>query len=119
MRTIRFTMFIFYRYYRSGRWEKVPYFHTLCSMSLLLFLHIGALLCLLNKGEMLFNNNKDIFLVKFTTLFIISIFTFWRLVPEQHLKAMEYEDHMIKRGGWYLVLYFILVMALLFLSMIY
>jgi hypothetical protein len=88
-------------------------------MAFLLFLHIGALLCWLNKGDLLFGENKNAFIMKFIALFSISLFIFWRLAPERELKEMEYEEQKIKRGGWFLVFYFILAMAALFLGIIF
>ncbi len=118
MKTVQFTMFLFYRYYKSGRWESVPYFHTLCSMSLLLFLHIAALLCFLDKGDLLFGKDKNIFILKILTLFALSFVAFWKLANEKDLEAAEYNEVTIRKGNRLLVLYLILSFAVLVLSIV-
>lgn len=119
IKTIRLTMFLFYNYYRGGRWERVPYFHALCSMSFLLFLHVAALLCWVNREQILFGGDKGIFVVKFALLFTTAAIGFWRLAPEKALRSMKPDETKIRRSGWLLVLYWILIMALLILGMIY
>jgi hypothetical protein len=88
-------------------------------MSFLLFLHVGALLCWMDKGDLLFGTNRNGFIIKFLILFAISLVLFWRFAPEKCLQTMEYEEGKIRRGGWFLVLYSIMAMAILFLGIIY
>lgn len=118
MKTVRFAMFLFYRYYRSGRWESVPYFHTLSSMSFLLFLHVAALLCFLNKGNILFGNGKNTFVIRFLVLYGLSLFAFWRLAKKDDLEAAEYDETHIKRGNWLLLLYVAFSIAMMVLSIV-
>ena len=119
IRTIRFIMFLFYNYYRDGKWESAPYFHTLSSMSLLLFLQIAALLCWINKGDVLFGNNKGLFIIKAGIVLIIFMVGLRKFAPEKHLQILEYDQNKIKQGGWLLILYIILVIGLLMAGMIY
>lgn len=112
-------MFLFYNYYGKGKSEQVPYFSTLCAMSFLLFLHIAAILCWANKEDLLFGVSKNAFIVRVVVLFAIFLTCFWRVAPEKELQMLEYEEQRIKKGGWVLVFYIILAMALLFLGAIY
>jgi hypothetical protein len=110
-------MYLFYRYYSKGRWERVPYFRTLCSMSFLLFLHVAALLCFLDNAEILFEPNKNMFILKFTILFAVSLFGFWKIGPEAELQHATYEEQKIKKGNSILIFYCFLAMGLFILSM--
>jgi hypothetical protein len=119
MKTIRFVMFLFYRYYRSGRWESAPYFHTLTSMSMLAFLNISSILCFSGLGHLIFPGSKEPFYIRVILFFVLSLFCFYMLGKEKQLKALDYDETTIRRGNWLLILYAFLSMGLLILSIIY
>jgi hypothetical protein len=116
MKTVKFAMFLFYQYYRSGKWERAPYFHTISSMSFLLFLNIASFLCFLNKGDLLFGRPKNVFIIKFTVVFAMSLFAFWRLATAQKLQKATYETSTVKKGNRALLLYVALSIGMMFLS---
>ena len=115
MKTIRFAMFLFFRYYNTSKWGSPAYFRTLSSMSMLLFFHISSLLSFIGMGNLLFDG-MGLFLIKFLVLYSLSIFLFQKIATKHELRKMKYESHQIKKGNWLLILYFVLSMALMGIS---
>jgi hypothetical protein len=119
MSTIRFAMFLLYRYYKHGRWEKLPYFHALCSIAFLLFLNIAAFLCFIKQALWLFGGNKETFIIKFVLLFIVFVAASWIVAPEQELQTAKHDDAKIRKGYLVLILYVLLSIALLLLGIFF
>jgi hypothetical protein len=117
MRTLKFVMFIFYRYYSKGGTKQIPYFSALCATVFLIYLHIFQLLIIFDSVDLLpmkKDNDRMTNYLKFALfsapIFLIIAF----LIKERDLKLLEYDNQKIRRGGVYLVIYLITSFLLLF-----
>ena len=53
MKTIKFVGYLFHRYYSKGPRANFPYFSTICSMTLLGFMHLVQILILVDKVDLI------------------------------------------------------------------
>ena len=123
MKTIKFTGYLFYRYYLKGPRASIPYFSTLCSMTLLGFMNLLLILILLDKVDLIPINLSD---GKGTKQIVI----FWVMLPiylamtflirKKDLVAVkeEYDNNWDKvfKGNVWLVLYIIASFASVFIA---
>lgn len=118
MKTLKFVMFILYRYYSKGGTRDIPYFSSLCAIVLLIYLHIFQVLILLDKvDEVLPMKSDDERGIKYFKLavFLLPVFLVVAfLVKPRDLKDMQYDEQKVKWGGIYLILYAISSFTLLF-----
>lgn len=117
MKTIRFAMFLFYRYYKGGRWESTPYFHALCSCALLIFLNFITVLFFFDAGDVLFTGKKIHLMFRFGIVFSVVIFLLSQVATKRTLNQFEIDAQSIKRGNWMLILYLIASFVVVFISM--
>ena len=106
-------MFLFYSYYRTGRWERAPYFHVLTSMSMLTWILIVQVLFWLNRGEVMFGGDQPRFVVKLLIIFTVLCITYWRIAPEKKLATMEIEPLQQKKGNRMLIVFIVASLLLL------
>jgi hypothetical protein len=120
MKTLKFTMYIFYRYYSKGGTKRIPFFSTLCATVFLIYLHIFQLLIIFDAVDLLpmsKDNSKIVNYGKFA-LFTLPIFLIVAsLVKEEDLRSARYDIKKVRRGGVNLVIYSITSFVLLFVLM--
>ena len=121
MKTLRFVMYLFYRYYSKGGTKHVPYFSALCAVVLLIYIHVYQVLTILKMaGEILpfkKDDPKGVLYWKMA-IFLLPVFLIVAfLVKPGDLKNLQYEEKKIKRGGIYLTIYYVLNVILLFVLM--
>ena len=116
MKFLRFVMFLFYNYYKSGRWESTPHFHMLTSVSFFIFLHILLILRFTNFLPGLFNENyfSPIWKIMIVITLIACILNF--LGPYKIISKMHMSGAQIKSGNKYLILYIVLLFVGIILS---
>jgi glucan phosphoethanolaminetransferase (alkaline phosphatase superfamily) len=120
MKTVKFVAYLFYRYYSRGRSKDIAYFSTLCALAMLIFVHFLQIV-LAVKGFSYLHFNKDdgrgITYLKSALLFIPVVAALFFVIKERDLKAAEYAESKVKRGGWLLITYMILSIGLMFYLM--
>ncbi|HXB91016.1 MAG TPA: hypothetical protein VNU72_01950 [Puia sp.] len=118
MKTIRFTAFLFYRYYSTGPLADIPYFSTLCAMVMLAGLHIFQILVLAGEVSLIptkdSNTKAENYLI--IAVCLVPLFLFMRaLVPKASLLELNYEESSIRKGNIVLIAYIVGSVALLIL----
>ena len=115
MKTIKFIGYLFYRYYSKGSRAGSPYFRTLCSLSLLGFMHLIHFLILFDKISIIPINHADNKLTKQIILFFVFIPIFFlmrwlfRKSDIQELKdKYDYNWDKVFSGNVWLIIYIIL-----------
>lgn len=123
MKPIRFVAFLFYRYYSCGRWpDSNPYFRTMCSLTLLAFIHLIQVLIILDQVSLIPINDSDGKGVKRMVIFFVMLpiyLLMTRLVKKKQLEEMKEEysyswDKVFKWNVW-LVVYIILSFSFIFI----
>ena len=117
MKTIKFTAYLFYRYYSKGGTKDTCYFSTLCAMALIAFFHLMQFLILTDLFNTVipssFNYSRSERYL-FWALISLPIFIFLALlIRERELKELKYSAKKIKKGNILLITYIILNIALL------
>lgn len=119
MRTLKFIMYLFYRYYLTGPTRNIPYFKALGAVVFLIYLHIFQILIVFNLVETAIAINKnDLQITKYwkIAIFLLPIFLIvYSLIKPKDLRNLKYEDNKIRRGNIYLIIYSISSFILLFI----
>ena len=117
MKTIKFTAFLFYRYYSTGATKDIPYFSTLCAMAMIAFMHLMQLLILTHQVDRFIPiKSTDTKTTKYLimALVLLPIFLLLSLIlKKEELKSLSYPADKIRKGNIFLVAYIVLTMALL------
>lgn len=118
MNTLKFVMYILYRYYGKGGTKDIPYFSALCAVVFLIYIHIFQILILLDKVDAILPMKEDDDrVVKYLKLgfFLLPVFLIvYLLVRPKDLENASYDESKVKRGGIYLIIYSIISFILLF-----
>lgn len=122
MDTIKFTAFLFYRYYSRGKNYGISYVNTILALSMLFFLNLFAVLILLNIPNIIpsfdkLHRLKSFFKMAFFLLPIALLFIL--IIKKSILDKANYNELKIRRGNIYLICYIILSIALLSLLIWY
>src|SRR5437764_12715084 len=121
MKTIKFTAFLFDRYYSEGRWaDNMPYFRTLLSMTLLGFIHLMQILAILHKVDLIPIKTSDNLWRKRVVMFLLMLpifLLFKRVVKKNDLeilkKEYEYNWEKLFNANIWLIVYIILSFSFL------
>lgn len=118
MNTLKFVMYILYRYYSKGGTKDIPYFSALCAVVLLIYIHVFQILIILDKVDAILPMKEDDDrVVKYLKLgfFLLPVFLIvYLLVRPKDLENASYDESKVKRGGIYLIIYSIISFILLF-----
>jgi hypothetical protein len=120
MKTLKFIMYLFYRYYNKEGTKRIPYFSALCAVVFLIYIHIFQALIILGKVSLLPMQKDDLRIEKYIklALFLLPIFLIVAyLVKPSDLKTLRYEEGKLKRGSTSLIIYVITNFILLFVLM--
>lgn len=117
MRTFKFVVFLFYRYYNKDKsLSKIPVGNTAFSLTMLFILHVFQFMVIFNLTKLLPETDKNhrvaTLLEGMLLLSPIMLF-FWFVVKKINPKELHYDESKIKRGNIYLIAYCTLTMALL------
>lgn len=123
MKPIRFAAFLFYRYYSGGRRpDSSPYFRTMCSMTVLAFMHLMQILIVFDKMSLIPINVSDGKATKRIIFFMIMLpiyLLMTQLVKKKQLDQMkeEYSYSWDKIFNWnvWLIVYMISSFSLIFI----
>ena len=117
MKTIKFVAFLFYRYYSTGPTKDIPYFSTLCALTMIAYLHLMQLLVVTHQVDIIIPiKSTDTKATKFlimSLVFLVILFPLSMLIKKEELKSMSFPSDKIKRGNIFLIIYIILTMAVL------
>ena len=126
MKTIKFVGYLFYRYYSKGPRANIPYFSTMCSMTLMGFMHLIQILILLDKVSIIPINSSDDKLTKRLIMFLIMVpiyFLMTSLFKKSDIEPLkekyDYNWDKVFNGNVWLVIYIILSFALIFVLAIW
>lgn len=109
-------MYLLYTYYKGGRWERLPYFHMLTSMSFLAFMHIVTILCFFSKGEWLLGDRQEALFVRLVSLFAVVAIILSLIGSRKTLEALNYPGSRRRTGYWILIFYAVSSFALMIFS---
>ncbi len=91
MKLIKFAAFLFYRYYSGGRRpDSSPYFRTICTMTLLAFIHLMQVLIAIDKVGLIPIASADGKTAKQFILFLIMLPIY--LLLSQLVRKKELEE---------------------------
>ncbi len=117
MKTFRFVFFLFYRYYSKRGTKAIPYFSTLCAISLLFFLHVLQLLIIFDAMDYFPISGNESRILRYGKIALLSIPVFLIisfLVRPKEVRNMSYDEAKIKKGNILLLLYVLAAVVLLF-----
>jgi len=120
MKTLKFVMYLFYRYYNKGGTRRIPYFSALCAVVFLIYIHIFQLLIILDKVSLLPMQKNDLRIEKYgkLALFLLPIFLIVAyLIKPSELKTLQYDSEKVRKGGVNLIIYIVANIILLFVLM--
>ncbi len=110
MKTIKFTAYLFYRYYSTGATKDIPYVSILCAMVMLLGLHVFQIVVLFDLTSLLptkITSTRGQSFLLIALLLMPVFFVMSALIKKSDLQKMHYERQEIKRGNLYLIIYVI------------
>lgn len=116
MKTLKFVMYLFYRYYSTGGTSRIPYFSALCAMVMIIYIHIFQLLIIFDKVNLLSIVDSDTRIEKYgkIALFLLPIFFVVAfLVQPKSIKKLNYDEGKIRKGNLYLIVYIVFNFLLL------
>lgn len=127
MNLLKFVAFLFYRYYSEGKWaSSIPFFRTLTSMTLLVYIHLLQLLIIFNRVDLLPLKSSDSIMLKKFTMFLIFLpiyFILSAFIKKDELieikNEYEYKWDKVYDANVRLILYIILSMATLIILIIF
>lgn len=110
-------MYLFYNYYRKGRWERAPYFHMLVSMTLLAFVNTVTILCFYSKSKWIFGNVSDYRIIKLLISFTAVMIILNLIGSQKMLNSLHYSKEKVKKGKLLLIAYVIISFGIMIGSM--
>ena len=117
MKTLRFVGHIIYRHYSKEKYNSVPYFSTICALTLLVFFHVMQILILTDTVNQFINYKpSDDLLTKRLALLWIMLpigLLLYFLLPQKLLKTLKYDELKVKSGYIYLIIYGIASFAMI------
>ena len=121
MKTIQFIGYLFFRYYSKGATANIPYFSTICAMSLLAFFHLVQILILVGKMNLIPIDSSDNNFIKRFKMLLVMIpisLVMTQLFRKRDIPRLQntYEDnwHKISNGNIWLIAYLVLSFSLMF-----
>jgi hypothetical protein len=120
MKTIKFTAFLFYRYYSTGRWAgSTPLLRTRLSMTLLGFIHLIQVLIIFHRTDFIpFKSSDNIWWKRFIMLLVLlPIYLLVAAITkkddiDQLSEEYKYNWDKVFNGNVFLIVYIILSFAL-------
>ena len=123
MKLLKFTGFLFYKYYSTGPTRRVPYLSTLCALSMILYMHLFQILILINRVDEFVplekDDDKGIKYLKMALFFTPIFLLLTIIVKKKELDLMHFESTVIKRGYIFLILYIVVSFAALIFLILY
>ncbi len=122
MKTIKFTVYLLYKYYSKGGTKDIPYASAICALTLMGVIHIYQILLLFNKMTLVPTDGSQAKIGNFLKmgLFMLPVALFLIFVAKKsELEQVDYTTAQIKRGYTFLILYVVLSFALLLLLIFY
>ncbi len=117
MKTLKFTAYLFYRYYQKhGFAKELPYLSTITVLTLLLFLHVSQIFALLNMTYLIPTDGSQLKINNFFKmgLFMLPMYLLLAiLIKKEDLITAQYEERKIKKGYIFLIIYIVLSFAFL------
>jgi hypothetical protein len=117
MKTLKFTAYLFYRYYsKHGFAKEMPYLSTITILGLLLYIHIFQILAILDVAYLIPTDGSQLKIGNYVKigLFMLPMFLlFYFLIKKEDLINARYEEKKIKKGYVILIIYIVLSFALL------
>ena len=122
MKTIKFVGYLFNRYYSKGPRANIAYFSTMCSMTLLGFMHLMQILVIIDKAKVIPTSSSGDKLTRFITFLVIMtpiylLMTFLYKKSDYPILKEKYDPNWDKvfKGNVWLVIYIILSFSLIFI----
>ena len=104
MKTVRFAMYIMYKWKLNEK-DELPYAIMIRNMTLLVWANLIAILCFFGKGFLAFGGSTTAVLAKNSLLFILLAFLISQLGSRKQLCKIRREKREIGRYENYLMVY--------------
>ncbi len=119
MKTLKFVAHILYKHYSKGKYNSVPYFSTICALTLFAFFHVMQILILTDsvKQFISYKATDDLWTKSLGILWIMLPIglTLYFLLPQKQLRVLKYDESKIKHGYIYLIIYGLASFAMVFI----
>ncbi|HWB28600.1 MAG TPA: hypothetical protein VG738_24170 [Chitinophagaceae bacterium] len=115
MKILKFVAFLFYKRFYNSRSQDIAYTRTICALVVFSYLHLIQILLILNETFWLPKRNGDnnvLVLFKDAMLCAPFFLFFIVFIGKKELQTVKYDQHKIKKGYFFLVLYGILSFTL-------
>ena len=120
MKTLRFVMYLFYRYYSKAGTRRIPYFSALGAVVFLIYIHIFQVLIIFDQVSLLPLDGNDAPIMRYGKLALVFLPIFVLialLVKPSDLKSLNYDKNKVRLGGIRLIVYIAVNVVLLFVLM--
>lgn len=118
MKTIRFTMFLIYNDYKTGKWKEAPHLNMLISMAFLALINIVTIFCLFKRGNIFFDGSRWLVVLKFLVIVPILTTGFNLIGSKKTIEKLSFSSEKIRTGNILLLLYISISIILLILGII-
>jgi len=119
MKILRFVGHILFRHYSKAKYNSVPYFSTICVLTLFAFFHVMQVLILTDsvKQYISYKQTDDLLTKRLAILWVMLPIglTLYFLLPQKLLRTLKYEESKIRSGYIYLITYGIFSFAMIFI----
>ena len=109
-------MYLLYTHYNRGKWQRVPHFEMLTSISFLAVLNLATLSSFLSKSNWIFRGSNQSFLFKFVILLSVITLALNIAGNKKVLESLTYPENIVRRGYRVFILYAVLSFLAFFCS---
>ena len=117
MKTLKFTAYLFYRYYSKHSFAKdLAYISTISILVLLIYVHVFQFLAILNLTQWVPTDGSQLKITNYFEMgiFMLPIFLILIiLIRKKDISNCQYDEKKIRKGYVILIIYMILSFALL------
>lgn len=120
MKLLKFTAYLFYKYYSTGGTKDISYFSTIGVLCLLAYMHLVQILIIFNLPNILPEGHKSEIgaWIKMALFFLPFYLVFSLLIKERELKQMHFNEKVVKQGYFWLIVYGLISLMLLVLLLL-
>ena len=118
MKTIRFTMFLIYNDYKTGKWKEAPRLHMLVSMAVLALINIVTIFCFFKRGNIFFDGSRWLVVLKFLVFVSVLATGFNFIGSKKIIEKFSFSSEKIRTGNIFLVVYISISIITLILGII-
>lgn len=115
--SMKYFLYIFYRYYKSSRYESIPYISTLIVFAISMVLYLGSVYLIIFPETELPDKNTFVFWI--LSALVMICFLVWYFIREKDLQNPEFEKRYDSSHGFLALIFLIGGLMLFFIATIY